>query len=184
MKSMGARPQGERLERIAHSPRWRDGAFRNLHPIAPGLRDPAAAPPSLTDFLCNEGRRVPTEPLPAADPRPGWLRPADSGLRATWLGHSTVLIEIDGWRILTDPVWGRRASPFSLIGPRRFQPIPVALRDMPACATVPGLRTVIDSTSSEIARYKMFTDNSICIRLVPPGLIAWEPDPAGSGPTM
>lgn len=132
MKSMGARPQGERLERIAHSPRWRDSAFRNLHPIAPGLRDPTAAPPSLTDFLCNEGRRVPTEPLPAADPRPGWLRPADSGLRATWLGHSTVLIEIDGWRILTDPVWGRRASPFSLLGPRRFQPIPVALRDMPA----------------------------------------------------
>lgn len=136
MKSMGARPQGERLERITQSPSWRDGAFRNRHPIAPGLRDPAATPPSLADFLCNEGRRMPTEPLPAADPRPAWLRPVQSGLRATWLGHSTVLIEIDGWRILTDPVWGHRASPFRLLGPRRFQPIPVALRDMPSVDAV------------------------------------------------
>jgi L-ascorbate metabolism protein UlaG (beta-lactamase superfamily) len=52
-------------------------------------------------------------------------------LRATWLGHSTVLIEIDGLRLLTDPVWGRRASPSSLAGPKRFQPSPVALRAMP-----------------------------------------------------
>jgi L-ascorbate metabolism protein UlaG (beta-lactamase superfamily) len=48
-------------------------------------------------------------------------------LRATWLGHSTVLLEIDGFRVLTDPVWGRRASPSTLVGPRRFQPVPVAL---------------------------------------------------------
>jgi L-ascorbate metabolism protein UlaG (beta-lactamase superfamily) len=54
-----------------------------------------------------------------------------SGLRATWLGHSTVLIEIDGVRLLTDPVWGTRASPSSLVGPKRFQPVPVPLRTMP-----------------------------------------------------
>jgi len=42
---------------------------------------------------------------------------AGSGLRATWLGHSTVLIEIDGVRLLTDPVWGPRASPSRLAGP-------------------------------------------------------------------
>jgi len=52
-------------------------------------------------------------------------------LRATWLGHSTVLIEIDGLRVLTDPVWGTRASPSRLVGPKRFQPVPVALRAMP-----------------------------------------------------
>ncbi len=49
----------------------------------------------------------------------------------TWLGHSTVLIEIEGVRILTDPVWGPRASPLSLAGPKRFQPVPVTLREMP-----------------------------------------------------
>lgn len=128
---MGARAEGERRERIESSPRWRDGAFRNLHPIRPGLRDPAAAPPSLADLLGRQGRRVPTAGLPSTDPRPTWLQPVQSGLRATWLGHSTVLLELDGWRVLTDPVWGPRASPFRLLGPRRFQPMPVKLRDMP-----------------------------------------------------
>jgi L-ascorbate metabolism protein UlaG (beta-lactamase superfamily) len=42
-----------------------------------------------------------------------------------------VLIEIDGFRVLTDPVWGPRASPSRLIGPKRFQPVPVALRALP-----------------------------------------------------
>jgi L-ascorbate metabolism protein UlaG (beta-lactamase superfamily) len=60
-----------------------------------------------------------------------WRRNAESGLRVTWLGHSTVLIEIDGMRVLTDPVWGPRASPLRLAGPKRFQPVPVALREMP-----------------------------------------------------
>jgi len=42
-----------------------------------------------------------------------------------------MLIEIDGVRILTDPVWGPRASPSALVGPKRFQPVPVTLREMP-----------------------------------------------------
>ena len=45
------------------------------------------------------------------NPLEAWAQAAGSGLRATWLGHSTVLIEIDGLRVLTDPVWGPRASP-------------------------------------------------------------------------
>ena len=69
-------------------------------------------------------RRVPSAPLPSVNPLDSWLRRPDSGLRATWLGHSTVLIEIDGWRVLTDPVWGPRASPSRFLGPKRFQPVP------------------------------------------------------------
>ena len=42
-----------------------------------------------------------------------------------------MLIEIDGLRVLTDPVWGPRASPSRLAGPKRFQPVPVPLRAMP-----------------------------------------------------
>jgi L-ascorbate metabolism protein UlaG (beta-lactamase superfamily) len=65
------------------------------------------------------------------DPRESWLRAPASGLRVTWLGHSTLLVEIDGLRVLTDPVWGPRASPSRLAGPKRFQPVPVPLRKMP-----------------------------------------------------
>jgi L-ascorbate metabolism protein UlaG (beta-lactamase superfamily) len=131
MKSLGKRPNGERLERIKASPRWSGEQFRNLHPIPPGLRDANAKMPTMSEFLCGGGRRVPTGPLPSVNPVDIWRRPPGSGLRVTWLGHSTLLIEIDGLRVLTDPVWGSRASPSQLAGPKRFQPVPVALHDMP-----------------------------------------------------
>jgi len=103
-----------------------------MHPVLPGLRDPTVPMPSMSDFLCGGARRVPGGPLPSVSPLEAWAKPATSGLRATWLGHSTVLVEIDGLRILTDPVWGSRASPSRLAGPKRFQPVPVSLGAMPA----------------------------------------------------
>jgi L-ascorbate metabolism protein UlaG (beta-lactamase superfamily) len=132
MKSLGKKPEGLRLERIKSSPLWSGETFRNIHPIQPGLRDPSAPRPSISEFLCGGPRRTPDAPLPSANPIEAWTRRADTGLRATWLGHSTVLIEIDGLRVLTDPVWGPRASPSRIAGPKRFQPVPVALRAMPA----------------------------------------------------
>lgn len=115
------------------SPLW-DGdgeVFRNIHPVLPRLRDPDVASPTVSEFLCGGDRRVPQGPLPSMDPTAGWSKRPSSGLRATWLGHSTVLIEIDGLRVLTDPVWGPRASPFQYIGPKRFQPVPVLLQGLP-----------------------------------------------------
>ena len=131
MKSLGRKPQGARLERIKASPRWAGEQFRNLHPIIPGLRDPNASMPTLHEFLCGGERRVPRGPLPSMNPLETWAKPPASRLRATWLGHSTVLIEIDGLRVLTDPVWGTRASPSRLAGPKRFQPVPVPLGALP-----------------------------------------------------
>ncbi len=87
--------------------------------------------PTLTEFFCGGGRRAPEAALPVIDPRDAWRVAPDTGLRATWLGHSTMLIEVGGVRILTDPVWGPRASPFTSVGPKRFQPPPVALSALP-----------------------------------------------------
>ena len=42
------------------------------------------------------------------------------GLRVTWMGHSSMLVEIDGLRVLMDPVWDERASPMRWAGPKRF----------------------------------------------------------------
>jgi L-ascorbate metabolism protein UlaG (beta-lactamase superfamily) len=131
MRSLGKRADGLRLERMKSSARWAGEGFRNIHPIMPGLRDPAAKMPSLSDFLCGGERRVPRGQLPSVSPRAAWSKAPGSGVRVTWLGHSTVLIEIDGYVVLTDPVWGPRASPSRLIGPKRFQPVPVALRTLP-----------------------------------------------------
>ena len=131
MKSFGKRAAGLRLERMKASPLWAGEGFRNLHPVLPELRDPSVKRPTLSEFLCEGNRRIPQGPLPSLNPAEAWSRKPGSGLRATWLGHSTVLIEIEGLRILTDPVWGPRASPTRLAGPKRFQPVPIALRAMP-----------------------------------------------------
>src|SRR5579863_6767252 len=121
MKSLGTRAAGARLERMRASRLWSGDRFQNKHPVLPNLRDPAVPMPSLKDFMCGGERRVPRRPLPSMSPLDTWAKPSQSGLRVTWLGHSTMLIEIDGVRILTDPVWGPRASPSALVGPKRFQ---------------------------------------------------------------
>jgi L-ascorbate metabolism protein UlaG (beta-lactamase superfamily) len=54
-----------------------------------------------------------------------------SGLRITWLGHSSSLVEVDGVRVLIDPVWDERAAPTRWAGPKRFFPSPLALEDLP-----------------------------------------------------
>src|SRR5512133_1337444 len=131
MKSLGRKPDGARLERIKASPLWDGARLSNIHPIIPGLRDPGASLPAIKDFLCGGERRVPRGPLPSLSPLDAWTRKPDSGLRVTWLGHSTVLIEIDGVRVVTDPVWGPRASPSRFAGPKRFQPVPVPLHRLP-----------------------------------------------------
>jgi L-ascorbate metabolism protein UlaG (beta-lactamase superfamily) len=55
----------------------------------------------------------------------------ESGLRVTWFGHSSSLIEIDGMRVLIDPVWDQRASPLQWTGPKRFFQPTIALEDLP-----------------------------------------------------
>mgnify|MGYP001597849797 CR=1 FL=1 len=126
----GKQPSGLRLERMQASARYRDGEFRNLHPILPGLKG-GASMPSIGDFICSSGRRAPEAPLATLDPRPSWGKAPETGLRVTWLGHSTLLVELDGVRVLTDPVWGERVSPVGFAGPKRFHPVPVKLSQLP-----------------------------------------------------
>jgi L-ascorbate metabolism protein UlaG (beta-lactamase superfamily) len=52
-------------------------------------------------------------------------------LRVTWFGHSASLLEIDGVRILIDPVWDQRAAPMQWAGPKRFFPPTIALEELP-----------------------------------------------------
>jgi N-acyl-phosphatidylethanolamine-hydrolysing phospholipase D len=52
-------------------------------------------------------------------------------LGATWVGHSTVLVQLGATNILTDPMWSERASPVSFAGPRRVVPAAVSLDALP-----------------------------------------------------
>jgi L-ascorbate metabolism protein UlaG (beta-lactamase superfamily) len=75
----------------------------------------------------------PPHPVPlAADPPTETAAP----LALTWYGHSSVLLEVDGCRVLADPVWGERVSPSPTVGPRRLHPVPVPLSALPAVDAV------------------------------------------------
>ncbi|MCJ1404466.1 hypothetical protein MMC11_007692 [Xylographa trunciseda] len=69
---------------------------------------------------------------------PDWGDGKD-GLKATWIGHATFLVEMAadpgrsrGVRLLFDPLWSERTSPVSWLGPKRYTPTPCALQDIPA----------------------------------------------------
>jgi L-ascorbate metabolism protein UlaG (beta-lactamase superfamily) len=55
----------------------------------------------------------------------------DSGIKITFVNHSTFLIQVDGLNILTDPVWSERTSPVSFAGPRRMRPPGIRFEDLP-----------------------------------------------------
>ena len=79
--------------------------------------------------------QLPREPEPSSFARsvPSILRPrgAADQLRATWVGHSTFLLPVGGVNVLTDPMWGERASPVSFAGPRRWTAPGIALEALP-----------------------------------------------------
>jgi len=50
---------------------------------------------------------------------------------ATWIGHATLLVQMDGVNFLTDPIWSQTPSPVPLIGPSRWVDPGVALNDLP-----------------------------------------------------
>ena len=122
--SLGGRPEGARLERVRRSPQYVDGRFRNR------LQAPlttASNREMLERQLFGDEIREPLSPIPVVQQRPQ----THSAMRATWLGWATVLVEIDGHRVLTDPIWSDRCSPSTLVGPKRFHAPPIALADLP-----------------------------------------------------
>ncbi|MBI1845359.1 MAG: MBL fold metallo-hydrolase, partial [Candidatus Rokubacteria bacterium] len=59
------------------------------------------------------------------------LRQVAGAPTLTWVGHSTLLIQLDGVNVLTDPQWSARASPVSFGGPRRVTRPGLAFDDLP-----------------------------------------------------
>ncbi|MFJ4843314.1 MBL fold metallo-hydrolase [Streptomyces sp. NPDC088746] len=129
--AFGADPAGVRMERIRRSPNFADGVFQNPE----GARTRPSG--SMLEFAKvyfhkeQRARRSPLGTVPVhATTLADLAAPPASGLRVTWLGHSSVLTEIDGRRVLFDPVWGERCSPFAFAGPKRLHPVPLPLASL------------------------------------------------------
>ncbi|MFB7511839.1 MBL fold metallo-hydrolase [Streptomyces sp. NPDC056144] len=127
-ESFGADPSGERLARILRSPNFADGIFQNPEPARRGPSGSSLEFAKIYFEKEGRARRAPTGTIPVHPTTVADLaRPPATGLRITWMGHSGVLAEIDGHRVLFDPVWGERCSPFPFVGPKRLHPVPAPL---------------------------------------------------------
>lgn len=115
---------------VLHPARKKGNQF--LNPVPTAVMSNGSMGRLLMAYLRNKKEVVPRRPLGPFTTDPGIFQtPPATGLRVTWIGHSTLLIEIEGKRILTDPVWSNRVSFTSLFGPHRFFAPPIALQDLP-----------------------------------------------------
>ncbi|WTW95862.1 MBL fold metallo-hydrolase [Streptomycetaceae bacterium NBC_01309] len=124
----GGKASGDRLARMEGSPRFRDGSFHNSVPAS--VLAASSAPQIMREMARNRAARRPTGDVPLVS-APSTPASAD-GVSAIWYGHASTLVELEGRRILFDPVWSERVSPSQLVGPRRLHPLPVPLAELPA----------------------------------------------------
>ena len=77
--------------------------------------------------------------FPVAAPAISYPRASGTDLTATWIGHSTVLLQLGGLNVLTDPVFSQRAFPVQWLGPRRVMDPGARDRCAPAARRGPAL---------------------------------------------
>ncbi|MGO9338195.1 MAG: MBL fold metallo-hydrolase [Terracidiphilus sp.] len=83
-------------------------------------------------FFTGAAARSPQQPLgPFQTDSQIYQTSPGSGLRITWFGHSSSLVELDGLRVLIDPIWDERAAPTQWAGPKRFFLPTLALEELP-----------------------------------------------------
>lgn len=125
---MGYAPEGERKAKVLKSGQWstEKGHFENPLIIK---SDVVGTVTTMFEDIPNTSPET-VVPVVQVDPKFMESTP-DTGLRLTWLGHSTVIIDIDGKRFITDPIFGPRTAPFTFAGPERWYAPPLALKDLP-----------------------------------------------------
>ena len=128
LKTLGARASGERQRRIEASPQWNGSRFVNPE----GARMASGVSAAWEWLTGGSPHRKPdASGVPVVRrTREDFASPA-RGLRLTWMGHGTTLVEIGGRRLLVDPLWSGNASPGRLFGVKRFHAVPLALEDLP-----------------------------------------------------
>lgn len=129
-QASGARAEAARLERMRQSPQWNREEARFVDPLP---RTQASFWTMTSKFLTSGSEfRAPREPVAYRALRADDFSDAPKcELCVVWLGHSTSIVEIDGKRLLIDPVFGDRVSPVSWAGPKRFHPPPLPLSELP-----------------------------------------------------
>jgi len=129
----GSGAKGERLERMKLSPYYAKGKFINSVPTAQGLKDWKDIPGVLYKFIKKEPNQMPDWEIPVNKiDSLNITKTPDTLTQLTWFGHSAFLLEMDGKKILIDPMLGDVPSPVSIMANKRFNPnLPIAIEKLP-----------------------------------------------------
>ena len=112
-QNFGKAPSGARLERIKRSPNYKDGSFQNQS-YTPVMPENGGIFKVMKNAMFNRSKRnSPVDSLPSVKTDLKSLDPEKDVL--IWFGHSSYFMQIDGKRILVDPVFSGSASPFSFM---------------------------------------------------------------------
>jgi N-acyl-phosphatidylethanolamine-hydrolysing phospholipase D len=162
---------GAGLPRAPH----RDGTFHNLDPDfhrASNLTRLRFYLLSLTTIASGSHKFV---ALPRAVPDVDALRNNRYAATVTWVGHSTLLVQLDGVNLLTDPAWSNRLGPLSgTVGVHRFTPPGIAFDDLPPIDVVLISHDHYDHLDESTVRRLARTWNPLFV--VPLGIKAWLAD--------
>jgi N-acyl-phosphatidylethanolamine-hydrolysing phospholipase D len=153
----------------------RDGRFQNNY----GDFEPKSLA-EVIRWKWNAARRGlpprPRQPIPAQAADLGFIR-ANAGAAqqpaVTWIGHATVLAQLGGLNLLTDPIFSERASPLSFAGPRREQPPGVAQADLPHIHAVLVSHNHYDHLDLPSCRALAAQPGGSPLFVVPLGLQGW-----------
>ncbi|HEX5683420.1 MAG TPA: MBL fold metallo-hydrolase [Ideonella sp.] len=120
----------------------------------------------------------PREPIPRTPPDLGFLHAnakAGAGMQpaVTWVGHATVLAQLGGLNVLTDPIFSDRASPVQFAGPRRHHPPGIALKELPRIDVVVASHNHYDHLDEASIQHLNAQDGAPPLFVVPLGLEDW-----------
>ena len=144
--------------------------FRNTNPAfrPPGVWDRVTFIVARTWDMTFHPRTV---QFPRAEPAVTPINTKQSKPTVTWIGHSTLLIQLDGVNLLTDPQWSDRASPVSFAGPKRVMPPGVPFEQLPSIDLVLISHDHYDHL--DVATVQRLASRYHPLFLVPLGLRAW-----------
>ena len=124
-KPLGASPSKEdKLDYEKRSKIFKNGKFQNTgkFTVMSKWDDP------YKNRADNKGK-IPTDSVPIKKYK--YILNNDSDVLMTWFGHSSILIQMHNMNILIDPIFDKRSSPVSFIGPKRYSEVPLKIEDLP-----------------------------------------------------
>lgn len=157
-----------RQHRIRNSSQWNASKkkFSNRLPAGMHLSKMGFA---LSEYLFKKANHKPATLMGIVEPKKEDFPPlGKEDLLINWLGHSTLILQIGGLRVLLDPVWSERVSFLKRLGPKRFHKPPIPFQDLPAIDVIVISHDHYDHLDRESIEY--FSKHSEVFFLLPLGV--------------